>query len=166
VDQPALAQQLHSTLTPVRGEAMEAVRPALAIHHALGCELAVVAVERTTMDGQGGTGLVLPPQTQPHQLGTCGAPAHRIVPGMQVHDHARGEIRDLPVLAYHCRDGVGLLDTSWRGSQVVSTVHPEPPKCYASINIHHRREVEEIRIPIALFQQSCILLRQVQGRNL
>jgi len=95
VDRPAVAQQLHSTWTPVGGEAMGAVRPALTIHHALGCELAVLAVERTKMDGQGGTGLVLPPQTQLHQLGTCGAPAHRIVLGMHVHEHARGEIRDL-----------------------------------------------------------------------
>jgi len=101
---------------------MGAVRPPLGIHHTQhprGGELAVLAVECTPVNAQGGTELVLLRQAQLHQLGRHDALPYPIVFGVDEDGQAGGEIGDLLVLAYHGHDGVDLLGVTRLGRQLV-----------------------------------------------
>ena len=136
---------------------MGTLRPALAIHHAphpLAGELAVLAVERTAMDAQGGTELVLLRQAQLHQLGRHDAPPYHIAFGVHEDGQARSEIGDLLVLAYHGHDGVNLLGVTRLGRQLVLCRHLESPHRDALIITHHQEEVKEILAPTGPCQES------------
>ena len=83
----------------------------------------MLAVERTPVNAQGGTELVLLRQAQLHQLGRHDALPYPIVFGVDEDGQAGGEIGDLLVLAYHGHDGVDLLGVTRLGRQLVLSRH-------------------------------------------
>ena len=156
-DRHPLPEQLRHALALVGGEAMGPARPPLAIHdpqHALGRELAVLAVERAAIDREGGTELILPCQPQGHHLHRRNALPHRIVVGMHEQGHARGEIRDLPALVHPRHHRVDLLGPARLHRQVELRGHPRPPRSDALIITRPRREVKKIRCLTSPCQES------------